>query len=445
MRTDLLRRFKKFVSEEKLFVPDDHILLAVSGGMDSVSMCHLFFLARYKFTIAHCNFHLRDEDSNKDAVFVKQLAEKYKVCFFQKDFNTTEYATQQGISIEMAARQQRYDWFNELLEKHNFYSVATAHHLDDSIETVLINLVRGTGIAGLHGILPKHNSIIRPLVFATREEIEQFVKAEQLSFRQDLSNHSVIFQRNKIRHEIIPVLKSINPAFVQTMQANINRFKDTEKIVRSVIEKNIPSLIKIKNNKTSISIRKLNRLGTVEVYLYELLNKFNFNSSVIHDIANSLNDISGKQFFSPDYRLIKDRQHLILGKIKQENLNNTFWVQAENSSIHKPVKLKISFMKGKNHTLSKEKNIADIDQDKIKFPLLIRRWQRGDAFYPLGMKQEKKLSDFFIDNKLSLSEKENSWLLCSDNKIVWVIGQRLDNRFKITSATKNILRIRFTK
>ena len=441
MKSSLLRQFRNYILKENLFEKKDKIILAVSGGIDSVAMCQLFYLARFQFAIAHCNFHLRGDESDEDSVFVKQLAEKYKVPFFITDFNTTEYARSQGISIEMAARDLRYNWFDELLKKQNYQYVAIAHQLDDSVETFFINLLRGTGIAGLHGIQPKQNKFIRPLLFITREELEHFIKKEKLEYRQDSTNQSTEIRRNFIRHKIIPLFKEMNPAFLQTMQENMERLKETESIFRKIISHEIPLLVDKKNDKIHIPIEKLKQRESSKIFLFEILTTYGFNSSAIEDIAKSLNDISGKQFFSPSHRLVRDRKYLIITPLQSAEKNGTLLIDSTIQSVETPVKLSISQSKNSKHQISKNNNIASLDFDKLKFPLEIRRWRKGDFFYPFGMNGKKKLSDFFIDNKFSILEKENAWLLCSENKIVWLIGHRIDNRFRITHQTKKVYKI----
>lgn len=443
MKSNILRQFRNYILKENLFEKKDKIILAVSGGIDSVAMCQLFHLARFQFAIAHSNFHLRGDESDQDSIFVKSLAEKYKVPFFVIDFNTTEYARQQGISIEMAARDLRYNWFKELLKMQNYQYVSIAHHLDDSVETFFINLLRGTGIAGLHGIQPKQNMFIRPLLFTRREELENFIKKEKLEYRQDSSNQSTKIRRNFIRHKIIPLFKEMNPAFLQTMQENMERLKETESIFGKIISQEIPLLVEQKDDKILIFIEKLRRKKSPKIYLFEILNNYGFNSATIEDIAESLNDISGKQFYSSTHRLVRDRKYLIITPFQSTEKNEIILIDSTIQSVETPVKLSISQFRNSKYQISKKTNIASLDFDKLKFPLEIRKWRRGDSFYPFGMNQKKKLSDFFIDNKFSIPEKENAWLLCSENKIVWLIGHRIDNRFRITEPTKKVYKIEF--
>ncbi len=441
----MLKSFQEFINKEKLFNAEDKILLAVSGGPDSVVMCELFCQSEYNFAIAHCNFHLRGTESDDDEKFVKNLSEKYKVPYYNVNFNTNDYAKDKKISIEMAARDLRYEWFEEVLKKENYDYIATGHHLDDQIETLFINLLRGTGIAGLHGILPKQNHCVRPLLFTFRKDIEVFIKENNLLYRQDSSNKSLKFTRNKIRHIIIPELEKINPDFKKSITNTIKYIKGTEIIYKNFVEQKRKEIFHIKNDRIYIPINEIKKLNPVNTFLYEFLMPYNFNSSVVDDIIKSLDDISGKQFFSFSHRLIKDRENLIITKKTSDIKLIRYFINKNTLVIENPIKLKITRIRwiknDRNVTISEDKNIASIDFDKLKFPLKIRKWEQGDYFYPLGTKCKKKLSDFFIDNKFSIIDKENVWLLCSANRIIWIIGHRIDNRFKITSNTRNIYQI----
>jgi len=436
----MLNLLKNFIRENKLFNPKQSILLAVSGGMDSVMMCHLFRQSKFSFGIAHCNFKLRGKESDDDEKFVKQLAQSIGVPFYHKTFDTSNYAKGKGISIQMAARDLRYNWFEEIKKTHHYNFIAVAHHKDDEVETFFINLLRGTGIAGLHGIAPKTNHIIRPLLFTTRTEIEKYVKAHHIKYREDSSNSSDKYLRNKIRHQIIPLLKEINPQAEQTIGEDIQRIKETEQIVKTYIDGLTKILFKTKNNQIFISINEIKKLNLVNAVLFELLKPFGFSGDIVEQIIRGLNGISGKQFYSETHRITKDRNHLIIEDLAEiEKTIAPVLISEKVQAIRKPVSM--SFKKAyRNIDLKKfqKADIACIDYDKLKFPLLIRKWENGDYFYPLGMKQKKKLSDFLIDKKIPRSAKEKILVLCSEDKIIWVIGQRLDNRYRITDGTKKI-------
>lgn len=477
MITALLNHIKK----EKLFSTTEKVLLTVSGGIDSVLMCELFHKAGLNFGIAHCNFQLRAEESDEDETFVNTLAEKYNVPFHFIKFNTSLYAKKNKVSIQIAARDLRYQWFEEIRKEYKYNYIATAHHQDDSIETFFINLLRGTGISGLHGILPKHGRIIRPMLFTTKNEIEVYVKKHKLKYREDSSNASDKYVRNKIRHHITPVLKELNPGFENTFNKTINHLREVELIYKNDIETKRSKIVKQEKNNILISIKQLKKLQPIATYLYEFLKPYHYNESTVEEIVLALDGESGKQFFSNTYRLIKDREFLIIEqrkesqeiKSKKQELriksqetgikNQELRIKKQDLRIKKPdpgldtkdseIKvlasqkaidldnLKLSFKCEANSAdteIQKSATIAYLDLEKLEFPLEIRKWQKGDVFYPFGMKGKKKLSDFFIDKKLSLNQKENAWLLTSKGKIAWVIGQRIDNRFKITEKTRKI-------
>lgn len=439
----MLQSFKTFIQKEKLFNPSEKTLLTVSGGIDSVVMCELFYQAKLNFGIAHCNFQLRDDESDGDEVFVEKLAEKYAVPFHSVSFDTSAYSKKNKLSIQIAARQLRYNWFEETREQFNYNFIATAHHLDDSIESFFINLIRGTGISGLHGILPKQGKIIRPILFSTKKEIDFFAKKNKLKHHEDSSNASDKYVRNKIRHHVISVLKELNPNLESTIKNNIQHLRDVEQIYKKEIENKRSKLIKQEKNSFIISISQLKKLTPLSTYLFEFLKPYNFNAAVVNEIIESLDATSGKQFFSETHRLIKDRDLLIL-EVRQKMQDLKFHVKKSQKELMVN-DFKLSFkseISNPKSQIIKSPLIACLDFNKLEFPLEIRKWETGDVFYPLGMKGKKKLSDFFIDKKLSISQKENTWLLTSNGKIAWIIGQRIDDRFKITDKT---LKIYFAK
>jgi tRNA(Ile)-lysidine synthase len=440
----MLERFREYIEQHNLFSAEDTILLAVSGGIDSMVMAELFHRSGYKFAIAHCNFGLRGSESNQDEAFVASLAESFGVKFYVKHFKTREYAGFNKISVQMAARTLRYEWFEELLESEGFSALATAHHLDDQIETFFINALRGTGISGLHGILPTRINIVHPMMFAFRRQIEDFASDEAISFREDSSNRTTKYVRNKIRHDLIPILAEINLDFRKTLTSTIERIRDAELILRNSIDKISSEIITENDDVVKLNISLLKQYEPVDLYLYELLQPYNFNRSVCEEIADSLNDISGKQFFSPTHRLLKDRETLIItetGQDDPDSIAETF-IDELTEEITKPVHLRVTRI-GNSPDLKVPKtgSIALLDVSKLKFPLKLRKWKEGDSFIPYGMNNSKKLSDFFIDNKFSIVEKENAWLLISGNSIAWLIGHRIANPFRISNDTSEILKI----
>jgi len=434
----MLQPFQQFISKQHLIQRKGIVLLAVSGGIDSVVMAELFHQSGFHFAIAHCNFKLRKNESEQDQDFVKKLAAYYQVPFHCTSFDTAKYATKEGISLQMAARQLRYTWFEQIRKKENYSSIAVAHHQNDEAETILINLTRGTGISGLHGILPRQEKIIRPLLFTSRSQIEDFAKENKLAYREDSSNTSLKYIRNKIRLQIIPVLKEINPDFENSIGKSVERIRNVEQIFRKEIEKARSKLVISQNNQVRISIAALKKWEPINTYLYELLKEFQFNSTTVDEVLDALDGIPGKKFFSPTHRLLKDRSELIITKNKEEK-DTEYFIEQHQELTCFPLNIKTALLQKSNKlSIPTSPNIAWLDYQELKFPLKIRRWRKGDVFIPFGMTGQKKLSDFFIDQKLSLAEKENTWLLISDDKIAWVIGQRIDQRFGISEKTECI-------
>ncbi len=431
---------KEYIISKKLIQKGDKILVAISGGMDSVVLTELLYLLKYNISLAHCNFHLRGEESNKDEAFVKKLATKLNLKLHIKHFDTETFAKENSYSIEEAARLLRYNWFEEIRHKNSLDYIATAHHLDDKIETFFINITAGTGIRGIRSIKEKNNNIIRPLLFAKRRDIENYVNKNNIEYRTDKSNFETKFIRNKFRHEILPKFSDINPSFQETMSKNFDIFSNIEKIYDNYIDNSSKKVVSYKNGLVYINLKKLLKEIVPETLLFEIIKKYGFNYSQTSDILQFEDNIqSGKQFFSKKYRLLINREDLIISKISEVN-NDIFYIEENQNRIDKPITLKLGIIKNnKNFKLIKDKKIAYFDADKIKFPLKIRTRKNGDFFHPFGMNGKKLISDYFTDIKLSTFEKESSYLLLSENNIIWVIGLRTDNKFKITNETKNVL------
>lgn len=437
----MLRKIVRFVEEEKLFYRDEKILVAVSGGVDSVVLLDLLCEMEVECGVAHCNFHLRGDESDGDFEFVKNLASKKDLAFYSKDFDTKKYATENKISIEMAARDLRYDWFKELREVFDYKYIAIGHHADDVAETVLINLARGTGIHGLSGIKSKLGKIVRPLLPFPRKKLLEYAKENSIEFREDSTNAETDFIRNKIRHQIMPVLEEINPAIRNTMTENVQRFREVEQIYNRVIEENRLHLVFTRENQLLISIPKLKELLAPVSNLFELLSPYGFHHRDVRKIAGSIHGISGKLFYSATHQLLRDREYLILTEISESN-KNQYLILEEDSTLEIPLEMKISKLdRTPEFQFPTNPKIACFDFNLLKFPLRLRKWKDGDSFRPIGMKGKKKISDFFIDQKFSLQEKENTWLLFSGSNIMWVLGHRMDDRFKITNSTTKIFRL----
>lgn len=438
----MLNKFKKFIKENSLFNKDDKILLAVSGGIDSVVMTDLFAKANYKFAIAHCNFKLRGKESDEDQIFVQNLSKKYGVEFYTIEFNTLEYARANKLSIQMAARELRYAWLEKIRNDNNYQYIAVAHNADDSIETFFINLTRGTGIKGLTGISNKNGNIIRPLLFATRKEIIEYCKANSLIFREDSSNKETKYLRNKIRHLIIPKFEAINKNFKKNLLKTIEYLNDSMTFLHGIIN-DLENKYVLKENKiVKINYKELLKHEAPKYLLFSFLYKYGFKNNIIKQIFSVLNDIPGKTFISKEYKVIKDRDYLIIELIENKE-DIEYQIDINSKYIEKPIQMLIEIVEWNNKCeIVKDNNIGYFDYDKIKNPLILRKWKYGDKFMPLGMKNFKKLSDFFIDNKFSLGDKQKTWLLISNGNIIWVIGHRIDERYKITENTKKALIIK---
>jgi len=436
-------RFLNFISDNKLCNKDSKILLGLSGGIDSICLFHLLKNSGFNMSVAHCNFNLRGDEANGDEEFVTHIVKTNNIPFYSINFDTKKYAKENGISIQMAARDLRYNWFEKIRLENNFDYIAIAHNMDDIVETFIINLTRGTGIKGLTGIKAKSNNIIRPLLFASRKEIASFCSQKNYLFREDSSNKSTKYSRNKIRHNIIPSFEEININFKNTIIETISRLSQVEDIYLSKIENTKNEIISSSEDKIYLSVEKLLKLSSIETYLHEFLSPYNFNTQQISNIILSLNNTSGKIFESSTHNLLRDRKFLIIEKNTERKFSKAY-IDKDENNIFSPIKLSLnSYSKEKDFKFSEELNTAYLDADKIEYPLIVRKWQQGDYFMPLGMNNLKKVSDFFIDNKLSLYDKENTWILESSNKIVWIINMRIDDRFKITKKTKNILEIKF--
>jgi len=430
-------KFSSFIEKKDLVSPGQKVLLAVSGGVDSVVMAYLFYKTGLNFAIAHCNFKLRGDEADKDETFVKDLAEKLSVPFHNETFNTLEEYEKSSDSIQMIARTLRYEWLEEVREEQGYDLKATAHHHDDNIETLLINLLRGTGIHGLKGIPLKNKNVIRPLLFATREEIEKFAEKHNLSYREDHTNKENKYLRNILRNKVIPVFKDINPDFRYNFKQFFENIELPYQCYINYIEKKKEELLIKEKDRYFIPLQKLKQQQHINTILFELLKNYGFNANTIEDIVASIDKQPGKMFYGKGYVLVKDREYFILfpGEAKTHNV---YFItdQPANYDFH-DVKIKTQiFHESKGITFSKSECDAYLDFDKLQFPLKLRPWVKGDVFQPLGMGGKKKVSDFLIDKKVSVDQKNKVYVLCSGEEIVWVVGYRIDERFKIDAGSK---------
>jgi len=442
----VLQKIKNHINQNLPFLNESKLLIAISGGLDSVVLTHLCHKLNLDFALVHCNFNLRGKESDADEDFVLQLADDLNKEVFIESFETETYANQQKLSTQMAARELRYHWFNELSKQLSFDYILTAHHADDNLETFLINLSRGTGIEGLTGIPEINENIIRPLLSFSRKDIEEYANVNNLKWREDSSNASNKYLRNKLRLEVIPKLKEINPQLLQNFNKTVAHLQDSRTIIDDRIDSISDAIVtKINENEIHFGISQIEALHNPKAYLYELLKDYGFTKW--NDIYGLLDAQSGKQVFSKTHRLIKDRDCLLLSELNSnvtssasDNYRNERLLIEENTKQFQTPLGTLFFETAKQIKDLNESTIY-IDKDKLKFPLTIRQWQEGDYFYPFGMKGKKKLSKFFKDAKLSLIDKENVWLLCSEEDIVWIINKRADERFKVTDKTKQILKI----
>ena len=430
-----------FYNELQSLAPDAEsarFLLAVSGGRDSVVLAHLFFSCGLHFDIAHCNFHLRGEESNKEMGFVQKLPFLTTQKIFVNEYDTIAIQQNSGKSIEMVARELRYKWFEEIGKDYDY--VVTAHHANDNVETVIMNMLRGCGLRGVCGIPQKNGKIIRPLLRFSGSEIESYARKQKVDFCVDSSNLSDDYLRNKVRHYIIPELEKINPNVIKTFQKNSKLFQQQAQFFDTHIQHSKNLLLKKSENRFSIPIDELKKNKNASLILYEILNPFGFNADDAENVLKSLNATSGKQFLSDTHILIKDRTHLIIEEKASKKEEVIFINSIEELENHGFTVEKIP----NNHNkIIKNNSILYVDANKLSFPLTIRNWEKGDCFYPFGMKTKKKLSDFFTDLKIDILEKQKIRLLCANEQIVWIIGYRSDDRFKVEENTKWYYRISY--
>ena len=440
--------FRSHVINKLSFLKESKLLLAVSGGLDSVMLTHLCHEMNLDIALVHCNFNLRGDASDADEQFVMDLGDSLDLEVFIESFETKEYAETNKLSIQMAARKLRYDWFDELAEQLGFDFILTAHHADDDLETFLINLSRGTGLDGLTGI-PEYNAkLVRPLLPFSRAEIEAYARSHKWKWREDASNESDTYLRNALRHHVVPKLKELNPQMISNFKRTTGHLKEVKMILADRVD-DVASQIISEENKGDLhlDIEKLKALSNPKAYLYQLLKEYGF--SEWNDVSELMNVQSGKQISSSSYRLIKNRNNLILSRIKKL-VNQEITIEQGERSADVLFGTKLLFdegdaLFGKSTYIKQVKEkftkVIFVDKDLLNFPLSVRGWSQGDYFYPLGMKGRKKLSKYFKDEKLSLVEKERTQILCSGEDIIWIVGRRADDRFKVTDKTEHILKI----
>ncbi len=426
----------------QLLTKNPSYLLAVSGGVDSMVMCELFLKNKQSFSVAHCNFQLRGEDANIDELLVQKWCEQNHIPFYSKRFNTKEYAEHHKLSIQLAARELRYSFFYELLKNQQIDVIATAHHLDDSIETTLFHFFRGTGINGITGIPFQNRSVIRPLLNYTKQEIIAFAAAHSIQYREDSSNAKTDYTRNKIRNELVPQLEKLVPNFKQNIHQNIRRFNEINQVYNTQIETYRKKLIELRGQDYYIPILKLKHVTPLPTILYELLKPFGFSYQHSQQCIELMSSLTGSLVKNDRFQIIKNRNFLIVTELNAST--NDFYeiTHACKEIVTTDISLRFDRSKNETYFASKETNICTLDASKLEFPLLLRKWRQGDYMYPFGMTKKKKIARILIDLKIPLHEKEKVWVIESNQKIIWIVGLKSDNRYRIDSTTTEIFTIK---
>ena len=435
----MIGQFQAYINRYNLLAEGEKVVLALSGGIDSMVLADLLLKSKVEFVAAHCNFHLRGEESDGDEMFVREFARKNGIQCFAKHFETEKYAVKNGISVEMAARELRYAWFEELRQQLGYDRIAVAHHADDQAETFFINLLRGAGLRGLKGMLPQNGVIIRPLLWASREQIHQYAVENQIVWREDHTNAESVYLRNKIRNQLLPVFDELQPEARQGLYKSLEHLASENELYRELLNEKLAQIVEQEGETQSFPT--LNpKLSTLNFQLlFEWLRQFGFNADQCCFIYDAIGTGIGNHYYSPTHRLVIGRNELHLSEIKEDG-NDEVQVGLGEKELCSPLHLKFAqFVKFADFTIDKSQKVAQLDFDKLKFPLTLRHWRHGDRFHPLGMKGSKLLSDFFVDQKFTEQQKSSVWLLTSsDGDIVWVVGWRIDDRFKVTNETKNI-------
>jgi tRNA(Ile)-lysidine synthase len=433
----LAEAFLEYINEEKLFTRNNKLLVGVSGGIDSVTLCELLHRSNISFAIAHCNFGLRGGESDADDIFVQSLADNYGVLHFRKYFETKKYAEENGVSIQMAARDLRYEWFEEIRSKEQFDFIAVATNLNDDLETMLINFTRGTGIKGLTGIKPRNGKVVRPLLFAYRDQIETFARQEEINWREDSSNQSTKYLRNDIRHNVVPVLKRANPSLENTFRENVIHFKQAEEFIQNRMADIYEQIIEQQKDGVALDKAFIVNDPDGRFILFRILHRYAFHRDQTNQIFELLNQQPGKQFFSSAYVLTIDREKIFIQpREKEGHVQNH--LEPTDMEISRPVPLRTKVLTMDEFTMDKSVDVACLDFEKLSFPLTVRTWQEGDSFVPLGMKGNKKVSDLLVDEKIPLNQKQHVSVVVSGDEIVWVVGIRISDKVKVNEEAQKV-------
>jgi tRNA(Ile)-lysidine synthase len=451
----MLEQFQAYINRYNLIAEGDKVILALSGGIDSIVLADLLLKAKVEFVAAHCNFHLRGEESDGDEKFVRDYAERNGIRCFVKHFETEKYAAEQGVSIEMAARDLRYAWFEELRQQLGYDKIAVAHHADDQAETFFINLLRGAGLNGLKGMKPQNGVIIRPLLWASREQIRQYAGENHIVWREDHTNAESVYLRNKIRNQLLPVFGELQPDARQGLYKSLEHLSAENELYRVLLKEKLAQIVERDGDVQRLPYSKLVKAKVPEpvegpVYsfqlLFEWLRQYGFNTDQCHFIYDAIGTGVGNQYCSATHRLVIGRDELQLSELKEEK-DEEIQIGIDEETINSPIHLCFSKLeRTADFIIDKSPEVAQLDYDKLSFPLTLRHWHHCDRFHPLGMKGSKLLSDFFVDQKLTEYQKQNVWLLVSaEGDILWVVGYRMDDRFKITDDTKTVFQCRWNR
>lgn len=442
----MLNQFLDYICKEHLIAEGQQVLLAVSGGRDSMVMTDLMSQSGFAFAIAHCNFHLRPGDCDRDERFVRDIAKRYNVPCFVSQFDTEDYAHAKGLSVEEAARKLRYEFFEEVRLREGYDVIATAHHMDDSVETFFINLIRGTGIAGLHGIKSRNGRVIRPMLCFDREAIDRYVQEHAIAFVEDGTNAQPIYLRNKIRLQLLPLLRTISPSFNVTMQHNLHRLQEAEWLYRFAVDRLRQEVVHSSPQGVWMDIASLKRQVAPETLLFEWLRDYGFGSLTVSQIFNALEGQSGLCFFSATHKVLKDRDRLMLFPLSYESeegdRDRWFMIESTTRCLEEPISLQMEVIPAVDTVWKMPRNRACFDFEALQFPLYLRHWRRGDRFQPYGMKGTRLVSDLFSDAKLNREEKNRKWLLCDAlDRILWVVGLRASALAEVTQNTRKVYRV----
>ncbi len=440
---NMIDKFTAFIENEALFNQNDTVLVAASGGLDSTVLTHLLAQSAYSFAIAHVNFRLRGADSDEDERWVTALAQRYGVPMHTHCFATKDYADRHGLSTQMAARRLRYQWLEEVRSEHGYTCIATAHHQNDQLETTLLNLVRGTGVAGLRGMLAQRGTLVRPLLYAPREALATYAKRHQIAWREDQSNASDAYRRNQVRHHVVPVLQQLNPNLLSTLERTHERLRATEQVLLAEVKRVEQNARQQTGDEVWLDKSVLLRHPQSALILAEMVRPFGFSYQQARGVITCLlSDVAiGQQFLSKHYTLFVERQHLVIVKKKEEKRVKRA-IQASDIRVELPsLALVMTMRSAQGYQLSRNKEAAALDADRLRFPLQLRPWRAGDSFYPLGMEHRKKLSDFLIDQKVPRHRKSSVYVLTSEEKIAWVVGWRIDHRMRVTEKTQKVYEI----